>query len=90
MPTFSRSVNNLQKLMLMFSHLLLPFVLFLFCLAGIQKSGSKYISVYQARKNIGFQDIDQYYKRGMPYTGKVGKYSLWEQDSLELQNVSYS
>ncbi|XP_020670352.3 ovostatin isoform X1 [Pogona vitticeps] len=38
---------------------------------GIQMSHTRYISVYETRKTIGFDKMDSYYKRGIPLTGQV-------------------
>ncbi|XP_062975072.1 ovostatin-like isoform X2 [Elgaria multicarinata webbii] len=50
---------------------------------GIQISSSSYISVYQTRKSITFEDVERYYKRGLPLTGKV---MLRDEDGLPLAN----
>ncbi|XP_007428599.1 ovostatin-like isoform X1 [Python bivittatus] len=50
---------------------------------GIQISRSTYISIYQARKTIMFENIDSYYRRGLPYSGQI---RLRDEDHKPLAN----
>ncbi|XP_063150605.1 ovostatin-like [Candoia aspera] len=50
---------------------------------GIQTSRSTYISVYQASKTIMFENIDSYYRRGLPYSGQI---RLRDEDGKPLAN----
>uniref|UniRef100_A0A7N5JHF9 Ovostatin-like n=1 Tax=Ailuropoda melanoleuca TaxID=9646 RepID=A0A7N5JHF9_AILME len=50
---------------------------------GVQISRSTYIPVYQARKTIIFENTDQYYKWGLPYTGLI---RLRDEDGNPLAN----
>uniref|UniRef100_A0A803TV16 Uncharacterized protein n=1 Tax=Anolis carolinensis TaxID=28377 RepID=A0A803TV16_ANOCA len=50
---------------------------------GVQISKSIHISVYQAKKTVSFENIDQYYKRGLPFTGQL---KLRDEDGMPLTN----
>ncbi|XP_019371619.1 PREDICTED: ovostatin-like [Gavialis gangeticus] len=38
---------------------------------GVQISSSDSVFIYEGRKSIWFQNMDQYYKRGLPYFGQI-------------------
>ncbi|XP_048360247.1 ovostatin-like isoform X2 [Sphaerodactylus townsendi] len=38
---------------------------------GIQKSTRDYVSVYLAKKSVSLEHVDPYYRRQIPYTGKI-------------------
>lgn len=42
------------------------------CLTGIQMKGYDYVSVNRENDRVRFQNMDSYYKRGIPYHGEVG------------------
>nr|XP_028568281.1 LOW QUALITY PROTEIN: ovostatin-like [Podarcis muralis] len=50
---------------------------------GIQISKSNYISVYQARKTITLENVDPYYRRGIPLTGQM---KVNDEDGAPLPN----
>uniref|UniRef100_A0A8C0G5P8 OVOS protein n=1 Tax=Chelonoidis abingdonii TaxID=106734 RepID=A0A8C0G5P8_CHEAB len=41
------------------------------CLAGVQLTGSAYISITQVLGSVRFENMDQSYKRGIPYFGQI-------------------
>ncbi|XP_054858184.1 ovostatin-like [Eublepharis macularius] len=50
---------------------------------GIQKSINNYVSVYQSKKTITWEQTDPSYKRGIPYTGKI---RLGDEDDVPIAN----
>nr|XP_060619440.1 ovostatin-like [Anolis sagrei ordinatus] len=50
---------------------------------GDQISKSTHISVYQAKKTVSFENVDQHYKRGLPFTGQL---KLRDEDGMPLPN----
>lgn len=72
----------------------LPLILTLvFHLTGIQESSNGHVSVYQGRKAISLERVDSYYKRQIPYTGKVensAEHSQWVANALPLWKASSS
>ncbi|XP_053159344.1 ovostatin-like isoform X2 [Hemicordylus capensis] len=50
---------------------------------GVQISSSSYISVYQARKTIILNNLNSYYKRGIPYTGQI---QLRDENEVPIAN----
>nr|XP_034996718.1 ovostatin-like [Zootoca vivipara] len=50
---------------------------------GIQISKTSYIYVYQARKTIIFENVDPYYRRGIPLTGQI---KVNDEDGAPLAN----
>lgn len=43
------------------------------CLTGVQISDSAYVPITQVLGSVRFENMDRYYKRGLPYFGQVGQ-----------------